>query len=269
MRILAVLFAVLFFAGCGAEPTSTSAGAAAVPPPASIREAGEISFCSDMSYPPMEFFEGERAVGVDVELGEDFAQRMGVRARFQNMGYDGIIAALLTNRCDAIFSSMTVTPERSEQVDFVEYAAVGSSMLVAKGNPQGIATADDLHGRSVAVQIGTTSKQLLDDLNAKSGKGAISIQTFPKDTAAANALRAGRVDVWVSDTPPIAYYAQQNPDLFEIAGEQLRTAPIGVAVRPRDGELRASLQTAVDAAYADGSVRKILAAWRLSDIALR
>jgi len=157
-------------------------------------------------------------------------------------------------------------------VTFVPYARVGPAVLVEKGNPKGIDTVDDLGGKAVAVQVGTTDKAFLERANKRivgAGGEAIHLQSFPKDTDAASALRAGRVDAWVSDSPPIADYARKNPTLFEQVGGQLETAPIGIAVRKDDTELRRALAAAVEKAYGDGTMKRLLAKWKLPDIALR
>jgi polar amino acid transport system substrate-binding protein len=197
---------------------------------------------------------------------------MGVETEFKNIGFDGIIPALRAGQCDAILSSMTVTAERSEQVTFVKYAKVGPAVLVAKGNPAGIDSVDDLAGKTVAVQVGTTTKAFLERASERiegASGDAIELQSFPKDTDAAGGLRTDRVDAWVSDSPPIADYARKNPELFEQVGGQLEPAPIAMAVRKHDRELSRALGAAVDAAYEDGSVARLLKKWQLPDIGLR
>ena len=270
----ALLAFAVALAACGGDDDSGGGApaAATVTPPSAVKSAGKITFCSDIAYPPMESYEGTKAVGLDVDLGDDLAGRMGVEAEFKNTGFDGIIAALEARQCDAILSSMTVTPERSKQVTFVKYAKVGPAVLVAKGNPKGIHTVDDLGGTSVAVQVGTTDKDFLEQASSsieRKGGDPIKIQSFPRDTDAASALRADRVDAWVSDSPPIADYARKNPELFEQVGGQLDAAPIGIAVRKDDVKLSEALHAAVTAAYSDGSMERLLAHWRLPNIALK
>jgi len=273
--VTAAMTAAGIFAGCGGEAASRDTahvkkGGIAVP--AAIKSAGKLSFCSDIAYPPMEAYEASEPVGFDVDLGHEIGDRLGVTAEFKNTGYDGIIAALQAGQCDAILSSMTVTPERSKQVTFVKYAQVGPAVLVEKGNPKNIHSVDDLGGKAVAVQVGTTDKAFLDQQNkriAAAGGEAIQIQSFPKDTDAASSLRAGRVDAWVSDSPPIADYARKNPQLFEQVGGQLDAAPIGIAVRKDEGDLRRALAAAVSAGYDDGSIDRLITKWKLPNIALR
>jgi ABC-type amino acid transport substrate-binding protein len=105
---------------------------AAIAPPPSIASAGRIVFCSDLGYPPMESLQGSRPVGGDIDIGSAIGKSMGVKAQFRNVGFDGIIAALLAKKCDAILSGMTDTAQRRRQVDFTDYLMVGMSLMVKK-----------------------------------------------------------------------------------------------------------------------------------------
>src|SRR5919198_2264807 len=84
----------------GARGGAGRAGGPAVRPPTAIAKAGRIVYCSDITYPPEEFYRGSKAVGSDIDIGTAVARAMGVKARFDNTGFDGIIAALLAKRCD-------------------------------------------------------------------------------------------------------------------------------------------------------------------------
>jgi polar amino acid transport system substrate-binding protein len=228
-----------------------------VPPPSSIQSAGKIVFCSDITYPPEEFYQGTTPAGSDIDIGAAVAKLMGVSAEFQNTGFDGIIAALLAKKCDAIISAMSDTPDREKQVSFARYADAGMSLMVDKGNPEGITGIDSLSGKSVAVEVGTTEKALLDKESAKltaAGKKPIQIQVFTKDA-------------YFADSPPVAYYISKQPDRFQIAGKQIAVSPIGIAVRKDDTELLESFRTAIHKLYADGTMAQILKKWNISNFA--
>jgi polar amino acid transport system substrate-binding protein len=278
-RTLALLAAVavpaLLAFGCGSsgESQATSAGAtteasgAEIQAPSDIASAGKLIICSDITYPPEEFYEGTKPVGSDIDIGKEIARRMGVTAQFDNTGFDGIIAALLSNKCDAIISGMNDTPERAKTVDFVDYISVGQSLMVPNGNPEGISTVESLAGKSVAVEVGTTNKDFLEAESKKLAK-KIDIVSFPKDTDAANALKTGKVDAYFGDSPVVAYYIAQSPETFAFGGQPVNPIPVGIALRKDSGELKDAISQAVDAMYADGTMDKILADWKMSDFAL-
>ncbi len=240
--------------------------AAAVTPPPAIKSAGKIVFCTDPTYPPEESLQGTRYVGSDIDIGGAVASQMGVKATFKNTTFDSIIAALKTKKCDAIISGMNDTAARRKQVNFVDYLKVGQSILVKKGNPEHIAKLADLAGKSVSVESGTTNRDFLAAESAKltkAGKKGISIKTFPKDTDAAAALKAGRVDAYFGDSPVAVFYADRDKS-FQVGGAPIAPIPIGIAIRKGD-PLTAATQKAIDAIYASGQMKKIVAKWGMTN----
>src|SRR5437773_5392031 len=91
---------------------TAAALAASITPPPNIKRAGRIVFCSDITYPPEEYYKGSKAVGSDIDFGTAVAKLMGVQAQFKNTTFDSIIAALLAKKCVAIISGMNDTAER-------------------------------------------------------------------------------------------------------------------------------------------------------------
>src|SRR5438105_12988116 len=95
--------------------------AAAVTPPPNIKSAGKIVYCSDITYPPEEAYQGTKAVGSDIDIGTAVAAQMGVKADFKNTTFDSIIAAQKAQTCDAIIRGMNETAERRQQADLHDY----------------------------------------------------------------------------------------------------------------------------------------------------
>ncbi len=227
--------------------------------------SSKLTFCSDISYPPEEAYKGTTPVGSDIDIGTDVAKQMGRKAAFKNTVFDSIIPALLTKHCDAIISGMNDTAKRRKQVDFVDYLKVGQSLMVKKGNPEHITKLADLSGKSVSVESGTTNRDFLAAQSAKlvkQGKKAISIRTFPKDTDAAAALKAGRVDAYFGDSPVVVFYASKDKT-FAVGGTPVNPIPIGIAIRKHD-PLRAAVQKAINTLYANGTMKRIVAKWGMS-----
>ncbi len=279
--LAATALAVLLTVGCGggkkaattAPPatTTTAAPAVSIQPPANIKSAGKLVFCSDITYPPEESYKAGTTTpqGSDIDIGTDIAKRMGVTARFDNTGFDGIIAALLAKKCDAIISGMNDTPERLKQVAFVDYLKIGQSFMVKKGNPENITGIASLAGKSASVETGTTNKDFLDAQSKKlqgEGKKAIKVVTFPKDTDAANALKTGKVEAYFGDSPPVAYYVQTDPQSFEVGGNPINPISVGIALRKSDTALQSAVLAAVAAMYSDGTMKQIVAKWKLSRV---
>jgi len=272
-----VLLLALAGSGCGGSSnkssesttTTTAGNGASITAPASISSAGKLVFCSDITYPPEESYKQGTTTpeGSDIDIGNYIAEKMGVKARFDNTGFDGIIAALLAKKCDAVISGMNDTPERRKQVAFVDYLKVGQSFMVKKGNPEQITGIDSLAGKSASVETGTTNKDFLDAQSKRltsQGKKAIKVVTFPKDTDAANALRTGRVDAYFGDAPVVAYYIEKTPDAFSLGGTPVNPISIGIAINKSNTELQSAVTKAIDMIYSDGTIDTILTRWKLA-----
>ena len=279
-RAAALAGAVLFLVGaCSSAATpaastapSAAASDAAIAVPDSIKAAGKLVWCVDVSYAPEEFYaaDGTTAQGSDIDIANEIGKRFGVTSEIDNTAFSGIIPALTGKKCDLIISGMNDTAERAKQVDFVDYLKVGQGLLVPTGNPKGIKTLEDLSGKTVAVQLGTTNKDALDAQNVTlkaAGKPAIDIQTFEKDTDAFQQLGLGRVDAYSTDSPVVAYYNSlpENKGKYEVGGTPIEPAPIGIAVRKEDAALKAAVTAAIDAMYADGTMKSIVDKWGMTD----
>jgi polar amino acid transport system substrate-binding protein len=260
-------FAMLGVAVCAAALAATAFArdSAQIQPPGSIAKAGKIVFCSDVTYPPEEYFKGSTAVGSDVDIAAAVATLMGVKSQIKNTTFDSIIAALLTKKCDAIISGMNDTAARRKSVDFVDYLSVGQAVTVKKGNPEHFTTLASLTDKRVSVESGTTNRDFLVATSkqlVKQGKKPITIVTFPKDTDAFAALVAGRVDAYFADAPPAAYYAKQNPTV-QVCCHPINPFPIGIAIRKHD-PLRAATQKAINVLYANGTIKRIVTKWGMA-----
>lgn len=239
-------------------------------PPAAAQDE-PLVFCSDLAFPPMEYLEGSTPVGADIDIAEAIGEQMGRDVEITNVGFDGIIAALQSDICDAIISTMHNTPTRAEEVNFVNYLDVGQALIVQQGNPLGVETLDDLCGLDAGAQVGTTNLDSLNDFSdacVEAGNEPLNISAYPSDTEGILAMQADQLDVYQTDAPVAAYYIGQNPEAFEYAGPPIDPAPVGIALRKDDTDLLEQMQAAVDELYADGTMVEILAEWDLEDFAL-
>ena len=264
MRKQLALAAVL-----GAAAIASAASQASAAP--AVASAKTLVYCSDISYPPEEFMQGGKSLGSDIDIGTAVAKRIGMKAKFQNTGFDGIIAALLSNKCDAIISGMNDTPERAKSVSFVDYLSVGQSFISKKGNPLHIKTELDVCGKSAGAQVATTNLQTLQRINKQckaKGKRSIKIISYKEDPLGIIALQTGHIDVYESDSPPAVWYTTKNKNI-EIVGATIKPLPVGIAISPKNKSLKAKIQGAINAMYKDGTMKKILAKWNMSAFALK
>jgi polar amino acid transport system substrate-binding protein len=241
-----------------------SASASAAP------SAKTLLFCSDISYPPEEFVQGGKNLGSDIDIGTAVAKKLGMQAKFQNTGFDGIVAALLSNKCDAIISGMNDTPSRRKAISFVDYLNVGQSFIGKKGNPLHIKTPLDICGRTAGAQVATTNLETLQALDKKckaKGKSGIKVISFKEDPLGVTALKTGHLDIYESDSPPAVWYTTKDKSI-QIVGPPVNAAPVGIGIK-HGSSLQAPMQKAVNALYKNGTMAKILRKWKMTPFALK
>ncbi len=257
--------------------------------PAALSQKGKLLICSDLPYPPMEFFDQNgNPTGSDIEMGTEIANRLGLQVQIVNSVFDTIIAAVTSGKCDIIISDQNITADRQKQVSMIPYFQAGQSMLAAKGNPLNINAPTDLCGQSVAAESGTTEVDYLQGTGdykgkglpadcTKAGKKAPTVVVTQKDTDALQQLQANKVAVYFADTPVAAYYVVQHPDQFQLVGQVVEPAMVGISVPCGQADctnapltpLGQAVQTALKSMMADGTYAKILDKWNLSSGAIK
>jgi polar amino acid transport system substrate-binding protein len=273
--IAVVTAAVASLAACGSvqEPVAQGAAAkSAVAPPAVIK-GGQIVYCSDISAPPLEFYDKERKPqGSDVEIGNAIAQKLGVTPVWRNTKFASVIPTLVAKQCDAVVSQLYIKPEREQVVDFVPYMKSGQSIVVPKGNPKAIGGLDEsLCGLTVSTLITATATLRVEAQSKKcesSGKPAIKINRFDQDIAALQDLALGRAQAYATTTETAAYYMGQQPNTFEFTGEAFDRIPAGIAVRKGNTGLHTAMTKAFEQIRADGAYDQILTKWNLQSAKL-
>jgi polar amino acid transport system substrate-binding protein len=264
--LLALAALVSTLAACGGgggSNNTTSTQASNIPNP--------IIFCVDTTYPPAESIVNGKAAGYDVDIANAVAKQLGSTAQIKTTGFTVIIPALKQKKCNAIISSMTITPERAKQVHFSPYLDVGTFLMVKKGNPSNVTDVASLSGKSAAVQASTTQLAALEAENKtlqKQGKPLITIKSYPADTSAAAAIQAGKVDAYLADATPVLYYIRTTGGKFQTAGKQVGIAPEGIATRKGDA-LGPQINNAIQALYLNGKIKTILAKWQAAQFALK
>jgi len=280
--VAAVAVVLMVFAACEDEeeeaatgtPAGTGTAAAGTPagsPGAAVPELsdGVLQVGSDIAYAPIEFFEEgtQNPKGLDIDLANALAEELGVTTEFVNTGFDGIIGALNASRFDILMSAMTVTDERSLEIDFVPYFIAGTDILVPAGNPKNIGAIEDLSGLTAAVQIATIQVDQLEAANADlkaAGKPEITVLTFDQNPLAVEQLRTGRADAVLADSPVAANDARLSDGELETVGLTIPPEPYGIGVRKESTELKAAVEDALQTLIDSGKYKEILETWSLT-----
>ncbi|MCZ4513110.1 ABC transporter substrate-binding protein [Streptomyces sp. ActVer] len=280
----------LLLTGCGdqtdknsdSSDTSPSSAPLADKLPADIKQAGVIKVGSDIAYPPVEYMQSGKAVGIDPDIADALGKQLGVKFEFQNGKFDQLIVGLQSDRFKVVMSAMNDTKDRQNGVDsdtgkkagngidFVDYFTAGTSILVQKGNPKGVKSLDDLCGKVVALQRGTTSEGIAKEQSKKckdDGKKAITLQAFDTDPEALLRLKQGASVADLNDFPVAAYNAKTSGGGkdFEVVGDQIEAGPYGIGISKENTQLRDALQAAMSAIIENGEYKKILEKWNVTD----
>lgn len=234
-------------------------------------EDGTLSVLINAPYPPLENFGpgGETdIIGFTPDLAAAMAEKLGVEVEMIQTGFDAIIEELNAGDGDVVMSSMTINPERDEQVDFVPYLSVGTGIAVAAGNPEGIATPEDLCGLAVSVQEGTIQEDELQALNGdQCADNQIELVILADQGLVTQEIAEGNVDAMMADLPVILDAAATFPDAVEATDYNEDVAPYGIAY-VTDSPLGDALQAAFDAVVEDGTYQSLLEEYGLEDAAL-
>lgn len=169
--------------------------------------AEKFKAASDCTWPPMEMLdENSQPAGYSIDYLKEVAKAAGFEVENLNIAWDGIFGGLMTDKYDIIASSTTITPERSREVLFSDpYYEVVQAVVVPKG--QAISSLNDLKGKNVGGQIGTTGIFVMRDANT----GA-NIREYDDVGLAMQDLVGGRLDAVICDDPVAMYYANMKPD---------------------------------------------------------
>lgn len=234
----------LSMAACGSKDNgSEDAGA-------SKKET--IVMATNAEFPPYEYYDGDKIVGIDAEFAEAIADKLGMELEITDIAFDSIIPAVQSGKADFGAAGMTVTDERKTQVDFTDTYYTGRQVIiVAEGSE--IAGPEDLSGKKIGVQQGTVG-----DMYTTDEFGDESIERFSKGVEAVQALMQGKVDAVVIDDQPAQTFVSQNEGLQILETEYVEDN-YAMAVKKDNAELLEKLNTAIRELKEDGTLDEIVA----------
>lgn len=245
--------------------------------PADVQKSGQITIATNPPYAPMESFDTDTSavsttlIGADIDLGRAIGQVLGVKVKFVTAPFADIIPDVADGHEDLGMSALTVTAARTKVVDFVSYLTAGTKVLVKAGNPKDVSGADDLCGLEVGVEHDTVQVTQLASWSktcTSSQKPAISVKKYDTQPKADDALRDGRVQAVVADSPVVDYAVKKHDDTFAAAGDAVEEAPYGIAVKQGSGDFTKALQSAINNLIEDGTYKAILDEWGISSGAI-
>ncbi|HVL81964.1 MAG TPA: basic amino acid ABC transporter substrate-binding protein [Actinomycetota bacterium] len=224
-------------------------------------EQGVLTVGSDVAYPPFESFEGDKPVGFDIDLITEVAKRSGnLRVNVINTSFEGIFQALATGRFDVVISAVTIKEDRKQTVDFSDpYFNADQSLAIRTTDAGTISGVEDLEGRTVGVQVGTTGEDCANNA-IKETYGLREVRSYDTFVDAFNDLAANRVDAVVGDLPTANQIAEERTGFSVV--QRIRTQEeYGIAVSKQNPNLREAINRALAAMREDGTYDRIFQEW--------
>lgn len=219
-------------------------------------ESNVWSVGTEPAFPPFESVgDGDELIGFSIDLMNAIGDKAGKTIEFNSLPFDGLIPALQGGSIDAAISSMTITEEREETVDFSDpYFDAGLAIAVADDTDD-VSTLKDLEGKKIAAQIGTTGAE-----TSNSVEGA-EVSEFDSAPLALQELANGNVDAVVNDAP-VTLYAISTGNIpgVKVVGELLTEESYGIAF-PEGSENVEAVNTALAELRADGTYAEIYKKW--------
>lgn len=228
------------------------------------KEWKEIRIAFDVPYEPFEYKdENGELTGFEVELAEAMCEEMGAKCEFVIQAWDGMIPGLLARKFDAIMSSMSITPERAERVQFSEpYYNTPGGWFGPESFNTDVTDKEAMKGKTVGVQRGTT----MDTFVTEELGGVVTIKRYTTADDMVLDLEGQRLDVVFVDYP-VGEQTVLSKDGYKEVGEPVKLGEgVGVAMRKRDTDLAEQVNAALKTLKEDGTYDAIMKKYFAYDI---
>ncbi len=245
-KILALILAILMvcsLAACGGTSDATKDEA-----------KPELVMGTNAAFPPYEYYDedGETIIGIDAEIANAVAEKLGMTLTIKDMEFDSLLTAVQSGAVDIVFAGLTVNEERKQSVDFSITYATGVQVIIVPTDSE-IASVDDLAGKVIGVQAGTTG-----DIYCTDEFGQDNVKQFTNGALAVAALQNGQVDCVVIDNEPAKSFVAAN-DGLKILDTEYAVEDYAAAISKENTELTAKVNAAMEELKADGTIDAILA----------
>lgn len=249
---------ILSLTGCGSkgaetEKTTAAAGEtkeAGAEAAGTEATGGTLVMATNAEFPPYEYREGDNVVGIDVEIGEAIAKSMGMELKVEDMAFDSIIVAVDAGKADVGLAGLTVTEDRLMNVNFSDPYTTATQVVIVKDDSP-ITSPNDLEGKKIGVQLGTTGDQYAGDI-----KDA-TVERYNKGFEAVQAMTQGKIDAVIIDREPAKVFVEQNEGI-KMLDEAYTEEEYAIAIKKDNEELLKKVNTALAELKSSGELQKIL-----------
>ncbi len=231
-----------------------------------IKKRGEMVIGMEVAYVPYEFFKDGEVMGYDVDIARKFAEKLGVKVKFVDTEWNGIIPALLTKKFDAIISGMTITAERAQKVGFSMPYGEATNVLLVRLNDDSIKSAEDIAGKRAGTQLASAgdkvAKQFEESLKAKGKPGYSDYKLYDHFPEAYLDLSNNRIDAVISSLSTLQIVMRDAPGKYKtVTGIQALKAYFGMAFRLDDKKMLAFVNEQLGEMKKSGELDKLQVKW--------
>ncbi len=256
----------LCFAACGSAEKEPATSAPADSTPASsdtsledVKKSGKLTIATSPDFPPFESLEGDKVVGIEIDLLEMIAEKLGVELEINQMDFDSVLPGIQSGKFNIGVSGITVTEDRKKNADFtVPYFAAAQAIVVLKDSP--IKSKADLEGKKVSVQTGTTAEEYC-------MKNGYEVSAFQANNDALSALTSGKVDAWVIDNETGIQMSETTNGKTVVLDEPMTTEPYSFAFKKGSTSLVNEINSYVEGWLKDGTIEKIFEKYNVKYVA--
>lgn len=242
--------------------------AMAQPLPEALTKSGEIRIAVTPNYPPLEFRDPatSKLTGFDIDLGTAIAEKIGLKAKWQETSFSEMLSALKTGRVDAIMSGMTDLATRHDSATFIDYLRSGPQFFIMASRAAEIPDAEALCGKKVGASRRTSfPTEIKKWSDAHCGQKPIEFVGTEGSADARTQLKQGRIDAAMQGSETLPYIMGQEPGAFKPIGKPIAFQFTGLAVPVAETGLQKAIVGALDGMIASGEYKKILDKWQLGD----
>lgn len=212
---------------------------------------GVLTMGTNAYFPPYEYYEGDEIIGIDAEIADAVAKKLGLELKIEDMEFDSIILAVQQGKVDMGLAGMTVTEDRLQSVNFSDSYATGIQSVIVTEDSD-ITDIDGLAGRKVGVQLMTTG-----DFLAQEEIGEEFVEEYNKGADAVMALTQGKVDAVIIDNQPALSYIKSTEGL-KILDTEFAVEDYAAAISKDNEGLLAAVNDALAQLQADGTLQSIV-----------
>jgi polar amino acid transport system substrate-binding protein len=235
---------------------------------AAIKAKGELVAATEMQFPPFDISDNGVYKGVDRELIDAVGKEMGVKVSYLDLPWTSVLPGLEAKKFDLVIAPVTITKERMKRYAFSVPIADATAALMKRADDKSITKPEDIAGKTVGGQKGTSQLAQLKEFAAKLSK-PVEVKEYVDNNQSYADLAAGRIDAAVNSLPNLAYAAAQRPDAFAVVMPAFgQPTYFSWVARLDDQPLMDAINAALVKLDGDGTMAKIQKEWFGQSMAL-